>query len=324
MKIAFTGDLVLQDVKKSPEYIFSEIRNWIDSEGIELISNLESPFIKKGFTPTKNKITLYCYEDAFKYLNYLKPKLINLSNNHVNDYGNESVILTKNILSKNNINNFGVGLKTENEYLYIDEVKKIIYLSFSTRSSDLTENHLFASNDIIGPYEPTIKKTNEIIKKFPEYIVILNLHWGIEDISYPEPSKINLAHNFIDIGVDLIIGHHPHIVQPIEKYRDKYIFYSVGNFYFDEIYFGKEFVRKKPFNHQKKGIIPVFKIFNKKIILDEVKNIKIINKKIKFLKTVSPKIIKKYNPYYDTFFYLYKIYNNHLLFFKKIVRKLNL
>ena len=74
------------------------------------------------------------------------------------------------------------------------------------------------------------------------------------------------------------------------------------NFYFDEIYFGKEFVRKKPFNHQKKGIIPVFKILNKKIILYEVKNIKIINKKIKFLKSVSPKIIKKYNPYYDTFF----------------------
>ena len=50
---------------------------------------------------------------------------------------------------------------------------------------------------------------------------------------HPRPQK--KAHTFIDAGADIVIGHHPHVVQPMEIYKDKYIFYSLGNFVFDQV-----------------------------------------------------------------------------------------
>lgn len=57
------------------------------------------------------------------------------------------------------------------------------------------------------------------------------MHWGFEFNKYPMPYDISLAHKMVDAGYDLIIGHHPHIIQPMEQYRGKKIFYSIGNFY---------------------------------------------------------------------------------------------
>lgn len=64
--------------------------------------------------------------------------------------------------------------------------------------------------------------------------IIVSLHWGLEYEAPPHPHQIETAHRLIDNGVDLIIGHHPHVIQGIEKYRGKYIFYSLGNFLFDQ------------------------------------------------------------------------------------------
>lgn len=63
-------------------------------------------------------------------------------------------------------------------------------------------------------------------------IIIVSLHWGYERERYPLPSQRNLAHKIIDAGVDLIIGHHPHVLQGIEHYKDGFIAYSLGNFVF--------------------------------------------------------------------------------------------
>jgi hypothetical protein len=59
--------------------------------------------------------------------------------------------------------------------------------------------------------------------------VIVNLHWGLQDIQLPRPKDITLAHQIIDHGADMIIGHHAHCIQPYQIYRDKYIFYGIGN-----------------------------------------------------------------------------------------------
>jgi poly-gamma-glutamate synthesis protein (capsule biosynthesis protein) len=57
------------------------------------------------------------------------------------------------------------------------------------------------------------------------------MHWGFEYHYLPMPYDIMLAHNMIDVGYNTIIGHHPHVVQPFEMYKDKYVFYSIGNFF---------------------------------------------------------------------------------------------
>ena len=97
----------------------------------------------------------------------------------------------------------------------------------------------YVSGLFINPKNLSINKLeekeilNEIknIKNQCNFIVV-SLHWGIENVSYPSPKQINLAHKIIDGGANLILGHHPHIVQGLEEYNNGLIVYSLGNFQF--------------------------------------------------------------------------------------------
>jgi len=63
--------------------------------------------------------------------------------------------------------------------------------------------------------------------------LVLSLHWGDEFVDYPSPEQVSMAHEFVENGADIIIGHHPHIIQGIESYKGGVIAYSLGNFVFD-------------------------------------------------------------------------------------------
>jgi poly-gamma-glutamate synthesis protein (capsule biosynthesis protein) len=65
-------------------------------------------------------------------------------------------------------------------------------------------------------------------------VVIVSLHWGDEYRQKPNSRQIKIAHQLIDAGADLILGHHPHVLQPIEEYKDGVVVYSLGNFVFDQ------------------------------------------------------------------------------------------
>lgn len=65
-------------------------------------------------------------------------------------------------------------------------------------------------------------------------LVIVSLHWGIEYAKRPNRQQVKLAHRMVEEGADLVIGHHPHVVQAVEKYRGRWIAYSLGNFIFDQ------------------------------------------------------------------------------------------
>lgn len=84
-------------------------------------------------------------------------------------------------------------------------------------------------------YKPEFQNTIEnYIKQYrnEKTIIIVNLHWGIESAGTPEAWQVAAAHSMIDAGADMIIGHHPHVLQGIELYNGHYIVYSLGNFSF--------------------------------------------------------------------------------------------
>jgi len=78
-----------------------------------------------------------------------------------------------------------------------------------------------------------LKTMIEEIRGIVDYIIV-SIHWGNEYKHCPENETINLAHYLIDIGVNIILGSHPHFLQTIEKYHGGLIFYSLGNFIFDQ------------------------------------------------------------------------------------------
>ncbi|WP_164509111.1 CapA family protein [Clostridium rectalis] len=139
---------------------------------------------------------------------------VNLSNNHIYDYKKKGFEDTIKALKHNNINFFGQG------NIWVKQIKGIKfgflgYLAFNDTSE----------------FRAKIK---EDIKKLKNdgCMAIINFHWGIESNYYPIEMQTNLAHFAIDNGADLIIGHHPHVIQGIEKYKNKFICYSLGNFCF--------------------------------------------------------------------------------------------
>jgi poly-gamma-glutamate synthesis protein (capsule biosynthesis protein) len=72
--------------------------------------------------------------------------------------------------------------------------------------------------------------------KSRDNVVVCSFHWGNEFVSYPNLEQIAIARAAIDAGCDLVLGHHPHVLNGFERYRDKYIFYSLGNFVFDQLW----------------------------------------------------------------------------------------
>ena len=81
--------------------------------------------------------------------------------------------------------------------------------------------------------EQAVKQSIRELKKRGADIICLSLHWGNEYVHIPARWQIEFARKAIDLGADLIIGHHPHVIQPVEQYKNGWIFYSLGNFIFD-------------------------------------------------------------------------------------------
>lgn len=140
---------------------------------------------------------------------------VNLANNHIYDYLDKGYQDTMVNLKKENIGYFGY------EHKYITTIKdiKIGVLGYEGWN-DSTEVRNRVSRDI------------EELRAQGVKIVLVHFHWGIEREYVPKASQISLAHYTIDAGADLIVGHHPHVVQGIEEYKGKFIVYSLGNFMF--------------------------------------------------------------------------------------------
>jgi len=158
------------------------------------------------------------HEYGFKYMS--------VANNHSADKGLEGLVHTQQVL----------------EIKGIHPVGSPIQLSTTTIEYIELEGQSIA---LIGVYAVNISPTNEEIQKVFEStselsdIQIVYIHWGIEYQPIHSSAQQKLAHIMIDAGADAVIGHHPHVVQDIELYEGVPIFYSLGNFIFDQ-YFSKE------------------------------------------------------------------------------------
>ncbi|WP_085829508.1 CapA family protein [Clostridium massiliodielmoense] len=203
---------VLNQNNNDYSYIFKNVSSIFKNSDIS-ICNFEGTLT----TSTSKASKRFTFKAPLHYAKILTAGNIdgvNLSNNHTMDYMQQGFEDTKKALKNENINFFG------EDNVWIKEVKgiKLGFLGYKGFSDtpDLLEK---IKNDITN-----LKKQN--------CIVIINFHWGIEGNYTPNEAQKHIAHYSIDNGADLIIGHHPHVLQSIEKYKNKLIFYSLGNFAF--------------------------------------------------------------------------------------------
>lgn len=156
--------------------------------------------------------------------------LVTLANNHVYDYGAEGLRDTLASLDRVGVGHVGAGMTlAEARKPVIRDIKgkRFAFLGYGNYSA-ATEK----SPGTAYRYPEHVVEDIRLAKQSGADIVVINFHWGIERATEPTERDRALAHLAIDNGADVIVGHHPHVLQPVEIYRGKVIAYSLGNFVF--------------------------------------------------------------------------------------------
>ncbi|MFH1956676.1 MAG: CapA family protein, partial [Patescibacteria group bacterium] len=240
--LGFTGDIMLNRgvenvIKKYGNNDFSFPFKFVSEKLNEfdlLFGNLEGPISDKG-EDLGSSYSFRMDTRVASALNSAGFDIVSLANNHIGDWGKEAMVDTLSWLKKENIVGVGLGLNEAEAYNYkILETKgiEIAFLAFS----DFGNNYLEAKGDNSGIAIINSEKMKTAVKKAEENsdLVVVSLHFGNEYEIEPNYSQKNISRQAIDWGANLVVGHHPHILQPIEKYKNGYIAYSLGNFVFDQ------------------------------------------------------------------------------------------
>lgn len=243
--LVLTGDIMLgseflkfkNEKNVGYEYPFRNLKKLFEEANI-VFGNFEGTLSKNG--PLREKgPNLYSPPESISALKYLNFDIVSLGNNHINDFGTEGIIETMEILRDNKILFFGAGrnLNEANKEVIIEKKGlKICFLGYTTDEKHVKS--IIANADTAGCVFYDFKKIKEDIERIKTQsdIICISLHWGHEYYQYPSLEQVELAHQIIDAGAHIVIGHHPHIIQGFERYKHGIIFYSLGNFFFPNYY----------------------------------------------------------------------------------------
>jgi len=200
-----------------------------------VVGNLESPLIIDG-QPITGKCTLRGNTGWADIMRRAGIHVVSLANNHLMDYGEDGLISTFEALDGANIRYVGAGRNAEEALrpLFLEVASKKIALL--ARTSVIVSSPSYADEWKAGVAYFNLDETIQIIQQYRQKseFVILLMHWGMEEYRYPSSKQRELARQLVTAGADAVIGHHPHVLQGVERIGKSIIAYSLGNFIFDE------------------------------------------------------------------------------------------
>lgn len=230
VQILFVGDMMFDRgveflmEKNTFNYPFEKINNYL-IRAKTLVGNLEGPIVSNPVFISAHSMSFSFNRAVARILKDNNFSILSLANNHTSNMGIEGLQETKDFLKEENISYVGDPNTCSSEDIILKD--GVVYYAVNVTFPYNCEDEEIASN---------VQKIKEKYKD--EFLVVL-MHWGNEYEHVASSYQKELAHLIIDAGADLIIGGHPHVIQNIEEYKNKLIFYSLGNFIFDQ-YFSKE------------------------------------------------------------------------------------
>jgi poly-gamma-glutamate capsule biosynthesis protein CapA/YwtB (metallophosphatase superfamily) len=234
--LLFGGDCTLANhfenyVKDNFDYPFKDL-NWFSKADISMV-NLENPVSLRGTKIPKT----FNFRMPPKYLKVLMNAgidIVTCANNHSYDYGKDALFDTMRYLDSAGIKYVGIGKnlsEARSSVVFNIKGKKIGFLAYHGGGDWYPATERNAG--VVPRFEKYIKEDIEKLRKVDKVdYIIINYHWGKEGSHIADNYQISLAHQTIDFGADIVIGHHPHVLQGIEKYKNGIIVYSLGNFIF--------------------------------------------------------------------------------------------
>lgn len=232
--VNFTGDCVFTNhferyIGDDIERVFRDIP-WFRQADINMI-NLEHPITTFGDKEEKE----YTFKMAPGYLELLQMQninLVNAANNHIYDYGPRGIDDTMHYLDSIHVAYVGIGKSLQEArepVIFTIKGKRLGFLGYFGGTGQFAATD--TTSGIAPRYRSYILSDIRELKDKVDFVIV-SFHWGIENERYPEEWQVELAGSCIDAGADLIIGHHPHILQGIKRYKKGVIAYSLGNFIF--------------------------------------------------------------------------------------------
>lgn len=221
LRMLFLGDVMLG--RNVGKYIKEGTDPFLHTKKITKKYNIVSANLEGPITNTLN-----CQKKAYSFK--FNPDIatiladnnigvVSLANNHSFDCYYKGLDDTRKYLTENQIGYFGGGNSQQSFIIHEINNHKIAFAGIDLSIGEI----------IIQSFYPLVEK----LDKENDFVVV-NIHWGNEyELNYSTAQQI-VGHALIDSGADIIIGHHPHVIQPVEIYKNKPIFYSLGNFIFDQ------------------------------------------------------------------------------------------
>jgi poly-gamma-glutamate synthesis protein (capsule biosynthesis protein) len=232
VKILLVGDMMFDryirqvSERKGLNIIFQPMEKFLPSFDL-VVGNLEGPITANPSISVNTALgekNNYVFTFPSNVANELYAKnirLVNIGNNHIKNFGDRGIEETKSNLNQAKVNYFGAP-DTKNNF-FITETKgiKVAFINY---------NQFVAGGETI-----TLGNLQNIRANRPDYIIVYT-HWDKEYSEVPMEKNRELARKFIDSGANIVIGTHPHVVGTQEEYRGKKIYYSIGNFIFDQYF----------------------------------------------------------------------------------------
>ena len=199
--------------KGDPNYPWHKVADKLNYADL-VFANLETPVIEN--CPSKTDGLIFCADPKMvEGLKYAGVDVVTLANNHTENYGEAGLTETKKILMEN-------GIAYTDQSLAIREVNgvKFGFLGFEFVDRDITDDQLELTRALNGQVDT----------------LIVGVHWGSEYQDKAGAKQREIARKLVNAGADVVIGHHPHWVQDMEYIGDKPVYYSLGNFVFDQMW----------------------------------------------------------------------------------------
>lgn len=232
IKLIFLGDIMLDRYirqvmdKKGDDFALASVKDFL-AGGDLVIANLEGPITDKPSVSVyselgeRNNYIFTFPESTGGILKKHNIGLVNIGNNHILNFGKSGLDSTKEYLESAGVNYFGDPRDADNRCIIRSEKGiKLGFAGYNQFNNDSSDN-------IFDCIDKLKRQTN---------LTIVYTHWGKEYSNEPDKSIQELAHKFIDSGADLVVGTHPHVIQKSEDYKNKKIYYSLGNFVFDQYF----------------------------------------------------------------------------------------
>lgn len=223
--------------KYGPSFIFEKVTSVL-KEGDIVFGNLECVIGKSnhiGLSASHDMLVPSQHARGIKEAGF---NILNIANNHIMDYGSDALKETIDFLEKNEISHVGAGISEKMARHPAVFKKNGITIGFLGYSDNSTGN-ILSIDPVARKNKAGIAEYNEekILKDIIDLrdkvdIKVVSLHADLEFVEYPAPSRVRFCRKLIDSGADIILQHHPHVPQGMEKYKEGLIVYSLGNFVF--------------------------------------------------------------------------------------------